>query len=124
MRHMYWGCYCKSGSCGQFHLVHYIGLTLESTFVQPEGRWDFTCPRCGTSHRYNGTDLAVIAGHAFPPAWQPWFGPTYAEVFLTPWVNDVTSFSARSYLITPPSRFAPLGRSLGNDRNLLRADFL
>jgi hypothetical protein len=25
MRHMYLGCYCKTQTCGQFHLVHYIG---------------------------------------------------------------------------------------------------
>lgn len=34
---MYWGCYCKTGSCGQFHVVSYIGLTSETTFVKSGG---------------------------------------------------------------------------------------
>jgi hypothetical protein len=73
MRHMYLGCYCKTQTCGQFHLVHYIGLTAQTTFGRPEGWWDYECPRCGYAHRYIGSDLAPIAGHAPPPSWQPWF---------------------------------------------------
>ena len=41
---MYLGCYCESQGCGQFHLVHYIGLTSQTTFTQPEGWWDYECP--------------------------------------------------------------------------------
>jgi hypothetical protein len=41
---MYLGCYCKSQGCGQFHLVHYIGLTSQTTFKQADGWWDYECP--------------------------------------------------------------------------------
>src|SRR5690348_15417468 len=65
MRHMYWVCYCKSQSCGQFRLVHYIGLTSQTIFVQPDGWWGLPMsPLRETDNRYVGSDLAPIAGHA------------------------------------------------------------
>jgi hypothetical protein len=60
IRHMYLGFYCKSQSCGQFHLVHYIGLTPQTRFGQADGWWDYLCPRCRNGHRYVGSDLANL----------------------------------------------------------------
>jgi hypothetical protein len=55
---MYLGWYCKTQACGQFHLVHYIGFTSQTTFARPDGWWDYECPRSGHAHRYIGADLA------------------------------------------------------------------
>ena len=69
---MCWECYCKSQNCGQFHLVHYIGLTPRTTFVQPDGGITYVHV-AETSTDTFGAELAPIAGHAPPPTWEPWF---------------------------------------------------